>query len=316
MAGDALTPRERVGRAFNHEEPDRVPIDFGGKGSGLGLALYEELKDKLGVVSPTQVLDKRLGSAVVDESILKRFHVDTRYVYLQSSAKWDPRPDPTDGSFFDEWGGKLRCPREGLYYDHVEHPIKDPSVKAIERHRWPEPEDASRISGLRELARLYSESGYAVGTYLKGVWETTWILRGFENVLADLILNRKFLHSLLDKTTDILEGILSRLLDEVGDYLSFVCITCDLGTQVAPMLSKSAYEEFVRPREMRLFDLVKKKSPAKVAQHCCGSISELIPSIIEAGVEILNPIQVSAAGMEPSRLKREYGNELVFWGGS
>jgi len=90
----SMNSRERVWKALNHQIPDRVPLDFGSKGSGLALGAYEELKKCLRVETPTQVLDVRLGLAAIDESILERFHIDTRYVYMKASRSWDPKANP------------------------------------------------------------------------------------------------------------------------------------------------------------------------------------------------------------------------------
>lgn len=315
MATERMSSRERVSRAFDHKEPDRVPIDFGSKGSGLGLLAYEEFKRELGVESETEVLDKRLGLAVIEAKILNRFNVDTRYVYMRASTSWDPQADPQNDTFLDEWGATLRRPDGGFYYDHVEFPIKEASIDAIRAHKWPDPSDKSRVAGAAEEAKRYHEQGYAVGTYLKGIWETSWIVRGIENCMSDMYLNKDFYHHLLDQVAEVLIGELSLFLDEVGPYLSFVCVTEDLGTQLNLMISPQAYKEFMRPRTTRIFEVIKKKSNAKVAQHSCGAIFPLIPELIATGVEILNPVQVSARGMDTKLLKGEYGDDLVFWGG-
>ncbi len=314
MATERMSSRERVTRAFDHKEPDRVPIDFGSRGSGLGLLVYDEFKRELGVDSETEVLDKRLGLAVIDAKILKRFNVDTRYVYMKASANWDPQANPQEDTFLDEWGATLKRPEGGFYYDHVEPPIKEASIDAIRRHKWPDPSDKSRVQGVAEEARRYHEQGYAVGTYLKGIWETSWIVRGIENCMTDMYQNKEFYHHLLDRIAEVLIGELSLFLDEVGPYLSFVCVTEDLGTQLNLMISPQSYKEFVNPRSKRLFEAIKKKSNAKVAQHSCGAIFPLIPELIATGIEILNPIQVSARGMDTKLLKSEYRPRSRFLG--
>ena len=311
----SMSSRERVWKAFNHQIPDRVPLDLGSRGSSLALGAYEEFKKRLGITAPTQVLDKRLGLAAIDENILDRFHIDTRYVYMNPSRSWDPQIDLVEDSFIDEWGVTLKRPQNGFYYDYVGYPIKEPTKDALRRHPWPDPEDPSRYEGLREVARGLYNKGFALGSYLKGSFETTWGLRGFEVALMDIALNPIFFHELLDRVADILARMVERFLDEVGEYLQFFCITCDLGTQQSLIISPSNYRSFVRPYEKRIFDIIWKKSKAKVAQHSCGAIFKLIPDLIETGVEILNPIQTNARGMDTKLLKREFGRDLVFWGG-
>ena len=311
----SMNSRERVWKALNHQIPDRVPLDFGSKGSGLAFGVYEELKKHLGVTTPTQVLDIRLGLAAIDESILNRFHVDTRYVYMKASKSWDPRTNPQEDTFVDEWGATLKRPQEGFYYDHVAFPIKEATMEALKKHPWPDPDDPSRYEGLKEMAKAYYEKGYAVGSYMKGVFETTWILRGFEQALMDMALEPKSYHALADKISEILSRMVENFLTEVGDYLHFFCITCDLGTQLAPMISPADYKTSVRPYEKRIYEVIRRKSKAKVAQHSCGAIFKIIPHLIEAGIDILNPIQTNAKGMDTALLKKEFGKDICFWGG-
>jgi len=312
---DSMTGRERVWKALNHQVPDRVPQDFGSRGSGIGLAGYEELKKRLGVKTPTEVLDSRLGLAVIDESILDRFHIDTRYVYMKAAASWDPKANALEDTFVDEWGATLKRPKGGFYYDHVGFPLKEATLDALKAHRWPDPDDPTRYEGLRETARSYYEKGYAVGSYMKGTWETMWILRGVEQAMMDMVLEPEFFHALADKASEILARMVENFLGEVGGYLQFFCVTCDLGTQIAPMISPDDYKAKVRPYEKRIFETVKRKSNAKVAQHSCGAIFKIIPHLIDAGIDILNPIQTSAKGMDTALLKREFGKDLCFWGG-
>jgi len=310
-----MSSRERVWKALNHQVPDRVPLDFGSRGSGLAFGAYEELKKRLGIETPTQVLDQRLGLAVVDESILDRFHIDTRYVYMKGSTSWDPKADSGEDTFIDEWGATLKRPKDGFYYDHVGFPIKEPTLDAIRKHAWLDPDDPTRYGGLREVAKSYYERGYAIGSYMKGVFETTWILRGVERAMMDLALEPKFFHALADKVSEILSRMVENFLTEVGDYLQFFCVTTDLGTQIGLMISPSDYKTFVRPYEKRIYETIRKKSKAKVAQHSCGAIFRLIPDLIETGIDILNPVQTNAKGMDTALLKKEFGRDLCFWGG-
>ena len=310
-----ITSRERTLLAFNRKMPDRVPLDLGSKGSSIALSAYEDLKTYLGIETPTSILDKRLGIAVIDEEVLERFHTDTRYIYMKAPAHWELRPDRVNDTWVDEWGATLKRPQGGYYYDHVEYPIKEADLGALKKYNFVDPDDRGRYAGLREEAKKYYDKGYAVGTYLKGVAETIWILRGMQNAFIDMGLNKSFYHALADKTSEILARMVENLIAEVGEYLQFICVTCDLGTQNNQMISIDTYKTFVRPYEKRIFDVVKKNSEAKAAQHSCGAIFDLIPYIIESGVEIINPVQTNARGMDTALLKKEYGAEVCFWGG-
>ena len=310
-----MNSRERVWKTLNHQVPDRVPLDFGSRGSGLALGAYEDLKKRMAVGTPTQVLDQRLGLAAIDESILNRFQIDTRYVYMKGSKSWDPKADPKEDTFVDEWGATLKRPRGGFYYDHVGFPIKEPTLDAMKKHTWLDPDDPTRYEGLRAVAKNYYERGYAVGSYMKGVFETTWILRGVEQAMMDLVLEPRFFRALADKISEILCRMVENFLTEVGEYLQFFCITTDLGTQIGLMISPSDYKTFIRPYEKRIYEAIRRKSKAKVAQHSCGAIFKLIPDLIETGIDVLNPIQTNAKGMDTALLKKEFGKDLCFWGG-
>jgi uroporphyrinogen decarboxylase len=133
--------------------------------------------------------------------------------------------------------------------------------------------------------------------------------------MMDLVLEPRFFHALADKVSEVLSRMVENFLTEVGDYLQFFCITTDLGTQIGLMISPSDYKTFVRPYEKRIYETIRKKSKAKVAQHSCGAIFQLIPDLIETGIDILNPIQTNAKGMDTALLKREFGKDLCFWGG-
>ena len=307
--------RERVLKAFNRQQPDRIPIDFGSKGSSLVIGAYDKLKEKLGLEKPTEILDTRLGLAQIDSEILDKFKVDTRYVYMKGAASHDPQWNTAEDTFVDEWGVTLKKPKGGLYYDYVKFPIQEPNIQALKTHQWPDPDDPTRFEGLREEAKALYDRGYAVGTYIKGVWETTWALRSMENACLDLLTEKKFYLAMADRVADVLSRMVENFFCEVGDYVQWICVTCDLGSQENLLISPQAYKEFVRPFEIRIYEAARKHSSAKIAQHSCGAVYPLIPNIIDAGVEILNPIQTSAKGMDTAKLKAEFGNHLCFWGG-
>lgn len=171
-----MTSRERVWKAFNHQTPDRVPLDFGSKGSGLAIKTYEELAFRFGVKMPAKVLDQRLGLAVIDDAILDRFQIDTRYVYMQSSKSWDPKANLREDTFVDEWGATLKRPENGLYYDHIGFPIKEPTHAAIKNHKWLDPDDPSRYRRAENPANRNScRRGARGGTCDDGSFSLRWL---------------------------------------------------------------------------------------------------------------------------------------------
>ncbi len=173
---------------------------------------------------------------------------------------------------------------------------------------------------LAEVARraqaLHEETDYAIMVGFGGnLVEWGQFLRGFDNFLADLAGDPAAAHKLLDALTELHLQNLERFLGAVGPYLDIVQMGDDLGMQNGPQFSPQMYREFFLPRHQQIYTAVKKYSDCFVFLHSCGSLYDLIPMLIEAGVEILNPVQTSARDMEPHRLKREFGKDLCFWGG-
>ncbi|MDO9340173.1 MAG: uroporphyrinogen decarboxylase family protein [Bacteroidales bacterium] len=144
-------------------------------------------------------------------------------------------------------------------------------------------------------------------------WGT--FLRRIDNFLMDLYLEPVNVHRLLDKLLEMHLDFLSKICKAVGDIVEIIKFGDDLGTNTGPFMPNEIYNEFFRSRHKIMCDYVKANSSAHTMLHCCGGIYELIPELIEAGFEILNPVQINAVNMEPERLKKEFGSELTFWGG-
>ena len=169
-----MTSRERVLASLRHEEPDRVPIDLGGGTTGIEVGAYDRLKVALGFQSQTKTFVR--DHVEVDEPILQRFGIDTRYVRVGSPRGYRPQIDP-DNSYLDIWGTRWRKPPSSLYWDMVGHPIAEPTLEALKTYRWPDPHDLGRTDGIGERARTLREQGeYAVVEYTDGkvnvqVWD-------------------------------------------------------------------------------------------------------------------------------------------------
>ena len=222
--------------------------------------------------------------------------------------------------FYDEWGIGWRMPREGgLYYDMFHHPLREArSFADIDAYELPDPLDPTRYEGMRERARQIAEvEGKAVflGSMSAGFMELTAWTRGFEDYFADFAANQKLLTYLMDRFVDLKLAYWEKALAEVGDYVDVVNEADDFAGQFGTLISPEQYRKIARPRHRKIFDFIHSHSKAKVFFHSCGSIRAVIPDLIEAGVDILNPVQVSATGMDSAELKREFGRELCFWGG-
>jgi uroporphyrinogen decarboxylase len=321
-----MLSRERVLTALNHEEPDRVPVDLAGtEVTGICRNAYAALLARMGRpeldVNVVNMLQQLAG---VHEEVLQALEVDVRPIETNTPAgfRYEVRDEGDYESYYDQWGAKLSRPKAGgHYFDYVESPIKESTLAALERYSWPDPDDLSRYEGLRERARAIREgTPYAlVGTCGWGgdiLARPQWI-RGYAESMLDLAANPDFAEAFLERLTDIAVRGWEHFLDEVGEYLDVAIFGDDLGVQDGPMISPAMYRRLVKPRHARIVETIKARTKAKVLLHSCGAVGEFIPDIIEIGVDILNPIQVSAAGLgDTAELKRSYGRDLAFWGGA
>jgi uroporphyrinogen decarboxylase len=308
------TKRERVLRALTRKETDKVPVDLGGKLSSIALSSYEDLKILLGVEEITNVLDERLQIATIADEILKKYEVDTRYIYQNKPKSWDPQWD--GDTFVDEWGMVLRKPVNGFYYDYINAPMANcKNKKDINSYSWPNVLDMSRNEGsLEKVKALQDQDSPFIITTLKGTFEMAWALRGIENFFEDLVVNQSFAEELLDKVLDVQMEIYGPFFEEIAPYLDMVAFTDDVGGQNTLIISPKMYREIIKPRHKKMVEFIKTKANALTAYHTCGSVFELIPDIYEIGVDVLNPIQTSAKDMNIEIIKSEYGKYLSFWG--
>ena len=319
-----MTPRERVAAALAHREPDRIPIDLGSTlVSSIVTAAYVPLREHLGLPAEDVVIFEQTQQLpYLSEDLLERFAVDTRVVALPRERAFRPEL-VDDGAYWgwtDAWGAKLRMPKAGgLYFDWVGYPIADLTVEAVDAYRWPEFETAANLAAIRDQAiTLRRDTDYAlVGTANigGGIFEQACRMAGMEAFMMTMVADRRAAERLLDGITDCYIEVAERYLAEVGEFLDVYQYGDDVATQETWMISPDAYASLIKPRQRRLFDAIRAKTEAKLFYHGCGAVFDLIPHLIEIGVDVLNPVQVSARGMDPKRLKATYGKDIVFWGG-
>ena len=316
----AMSPRQRVLTALNHQEPDLVPLDFGTGGNTSPVPeLYSGLARQYGVEPDGPLLRHFLRLAVVDERILQDLDIDTRPVYMGTVSR-GARSCTEPGAFYDDWGVKWKEIQAGgtVYRELASSPLADARVDDLQTYPgWPDPLDADRYVGVKEQAEhLYHETDFAlVGCPgFNSIWERGWYLCGFEYMLESMALNLEFVHVLLRKMTDLCKAALGQYLSLVGPYLQVVKMSDDLGSQNGPLISPKTYREVIKPYHKELFSFVKQFTDARIFMHTCGSVYRLLPDLVEAGVEVLNPVQVSAKDMDTRRLKAEFGDRLSFWG--
>jgi uroporphyrinogen decarboxylase len=313
-----LKSRERVRRTLRHEETDRVPLSLGESlTTSMSVKAHDHLKTHLGIDGANKLMSKLFQVVFVDERILRHFEIDFRPL-TGRAPKYSRQRDLGNHTFVDEWGSKVRMPPSGFYYDFIEFPLKDANVEDLDSYPWPDPYDEGLTEGIdKEGKDLYENSQYAIvgsPSLGKSIFEQSSYLRGLDTLLLDLLINKEFAHALFKKIMDIQKAKYGAFLDKVGKYLDIVTIGDDLGMQDGPLMSPKSYREMVKPYHKEYFSFIKEKTDAKLFLHSCGSVYDLIPDLIDAGVDILNPVQVSARNMDCSRLKREFGDRLSFWG--
>lgn len=321
---ETMTSRERVIKALNHEEPDRVPIDLGGFQTGIHVKAYQALLDYLGRQEQVQILDPVQQIAIPSEYILEKFHVDLRYITAHGpdSFQGGIEKNQRDGKGWfdlkDEFGVVWSMPEDQmLYMDISHHPLADATVQDIADYPFPKGGDPSRFTGVREKAlEIKRNTPFALSSGICGVtYETCWYLRGLERWFIDMKQNPGFCEALIDQTARFWVDWMRGFLGEVGDLLDVIMIGDDLAGQQGPLFSPAFYRQVVRPRQQQVIDQIKKHTKAKIWYHTCGNCTPYIPDLIEMGVDALNPVQISARNMDPAVLKEKFGKDIVFWGG-
>jgi uroporphyrinogen decarboxylase len=311
-----MKPRERVLAAMAHREPDRVPIDVGGTSFStiIGQA-YERLKAHLGTASETRYMKRKSRSALLDEGVARRLQADTRPLLVGGPDGWQDVYSE-DGSFRDEFGVVWRKAGDG-HYAPTGNPLRDATLADLEAFPWPDPLNPGRTRGLREQARrLHEGSEYAVVLSLPvGFVHLSQYLRGYEQWLMDIVLDPALLDAVMDRALEWWLALAGAVLDEVGPYVDVVAFGDDVAFHDRPMVDLGRYRRLFKPRHRKMIDLLKSKSEARVLYHCCGAVRPLIGEFIDIGVDALNPVQVSSAGMDTRLLKAEFGEQICFWGG-
>ena len=311
-----MTSKERVLRAINHEETDRIPLDLGGMACSLFDQAYLRLRDALGITGDIAPFRRGSNTSYYDERVLDALDIDVRRVFAKVSDRYPIVHE--DGTFSSEWGILQRRGQFGVEF--VRHPLQDlEDPEELETYPWPKAKDCLVLDGMRERAkRLHDEGKYAISLRapMNGIFEISCWLRGMQNFMVDMLSEETLAHALAEKVLDVQLDWYGALLDEVGPYVDIVETGDDYGTQNSLMASADCLEEFILSRRKRLNDMIRQKAPqAKIFLHCCGSIQRIIPNLCACGVDILNPVQTLAADMDPYMLKEKYGASICFHGG-
>jgi uroporphyrinogen decarboxylase len=344
----AMTSRERILAALDHCETDRVPVDFSGhRSSGIAAIAYPGLRKFLGLPpGPVRVYDVIQQLAVVDEDVLDRFGVDTIELgrgFALEEESWSPWTLP-DGTpcFVPAWtqierderrwvirskSGRVlaHMPDGALYFEQTYFPFLDgDDLNAISdvlgESMWtaiagpPGPVSSQELSEGAKRLRTGTDRAI-IGLFGGNLFEVGQFLYRNDRFLMLLAGEPQHAHRFLDKLMEIHLANLERFLGAVGEHIDIILFGDDLGMQTGPMMSPQMYCEFFKPRHKLLWSRAKELADVKVMLHCCGGVRELLSHLIEAGIDAINPVQISCSGMDAAELKEEFGGELTFWGG-
>lgn len=347
-----MTSRERILAALQHREPDRVPVDFSGhRSSGIMAMAYARLRDFLGLPKkPIRVYDPIQQLAIVDEDVLERFQADTielgRAFALEDKwwSEWTlpdgtpclmpiwarPHRAPGEWQLRSQTGRVLgRMPDGVIYFEQAHFPLldSDPTrvAEAFAECQWtafatpPGPivagPDGERL--LAETARRFRQQTdrAILGLFGGNLLEIGQYFFRNDNFFLLLAGEPERAHRFLDQLLEVHLANLDRFLDAVGQHVDVILFGDDFGMQQGPQISRAMYREFFQSRQRLMWQRVHERSKAKVMLHCCGGVRPLLDDMIEAGLDAINPVQITCRGMEAAGLKQDFGKRMTFWGG-
>jgi uroporphyrinogen decarboxylase len=316
-----VTSRERIANAVSHKEGS-LPIDFGGLHTSIHEKGYASVRNYLDWEEKDPVIQDYFQMIVFpDEELSNRFGNDTLPVYTNPPDGWKLNIIEKDDGFYftNEWGITFRKPKDGYFFDLYECPLqKIRTLEDAKKYRYTDPENPGRIRGLREkFKKLHEKTDKAIVLFcpVGGIYEHSYFLRGLTEYYMDIAGAPEIADYIAEKTCEWETAYFRYVLKEVGEYVDIVQMGDDLGGNNGLLFSKEHYYKYFKDRERRVIDAIRESCDAAVYMHNCGSISEIIPDLIEIGVQILNPVQVQAANMDSCFLKQEFGKEITFWGG-
>lgn len=315
--------RKRVEEALAHHEPDRIPLDL-----TITKMPYVRLREFLGLPPDTGVKGDRFGEVQPALDLLETLGIDIAFIKLRGPLNWTPLPSEDDGLILDEWGvgrRRVELPDGSTLLEVTFSPLQDkhPAEIDLDEISWPNPYDPGRIAGLAEEAqRLYEETDLALmGRFGGTIMEQASFLRGYTQWLIDLKMHPEFASQLMNRIADIQIALDEIGIRAAGRYLTIFKLSGeDLGMQDRPMFSPQMWQEILRPVLKRRWQAARRAldqndaAHVKLMLHSDGAIRPFIPDLIEDGIEILDPVQIQCPGMEPDKLKRDFGAYLTFHG--
>jgi uroporphyrinogen decarboxylase len=350
-----MTARQRVLASIDHKEPDRLPVDLGATpSSGISAAAYHHLKRHLGMQGNTRVYDVVQQLAQPEEEILDCFKIDAvdigrtfndrdddwydvqlPYGIPAQLPAWFRPVEQSDGSWdaFHPDGTRIATmPVGATFFDQTCFPYIDGYPddfsalgdwmgkvhwSGLVHSPWDHTSEADFWQQLRQRALALRQSSDRALVIVAGcnLFEWGTFLRRMDNFLMDLANDQANVERLLDALLESHLNTLEKVCAAVGDVADILRFGDDLGTDIGPFMSPATYRKLFKPRHAALTAYVKEHSQMKTFLHSCGSIYKLMPDLIEAGYDVINPVQTNSRNMEPWRLKKEFGRDITFWGG-
>ena len=345
MTMNKYTSRQRVVAALNHKEADMVPFDFGGtRSTGINALAYHKLRERLGISKGNaRIYDLRQLLADVEPEIAALFGSDCAQLHRMAPScglkideykpevmmdgntydvpkEYNPVPLPDGSAGITDSSGRvvLKRPAGGLYFDDVYSPLADITAeKELDTISYPSISDEETAFLARKGEELCTGTDYAIvaplgiSIFEKGIKDF-----GYEEWLVRIMTDEYIVTAYLERLAEAYIKIVDKFSEKAGRFVQVVQGNDDLGMQSAPLIPPAVYRRLFKPFHQRIFTHIKKKLPhVFILLHSCGSIYDLIPDLIETGIDALNPVQINAGKMNPETLKRDFGKDITFWGG-
>jgi len=315
-----MTSRQRVLTALAHEEPDRVPLALGGGPYGLVDDLYLRLVQLLGLGQPVPPFRTGHSISYMDDRLLAALGIDLRYCWPGLLPNSPVTPGPQPDTFYDSFG---QVWKQALPYFYAGNGILKDSGRPddIERLvRWPDPSDPRWMDGVAERARLLHEQSDAfivmrmVASH--GPFQTACDLRGTENFLMDMALQPEYARALLEKVTSLIDGLLESAMRAGGRYFDMIELPGDdYAGNSSTIISPRMFRQFIKPCLAQLISTIRQHNPhTRIMLHSDGAITNLLPDIIDLGVDVIHPLEPLPA-TDLRAVKQQFGKQVTFLGG-
>jgi uroporphyrinogen decarboxylase len=300
-----VTPRKRILSTIERRSPDRLPVGF-----KASIDILERLQNELGATSLHGLID----SLPVDTfGLFNNSMVGIFPVYVGGPKRVMYPDSYPDGTWDTMFGYKRRWKKSatGKNEEVISNPLADAADKAdLEKYPWPQ----ANWFDYSKMAQDSQQAGDKAVIFLAGsLWQAAHLV-GYEHLLMQMVADPLFVETCFDKLGEFFAEFTRKSLKAADGRIDIVCVQDDMGTQAGPLISPALYRRFFKAHHKKIYD-VAHDFGAKVMQHSCGAVVEFIPDFIDIGVDILDPVQTSAAGMDPRQLKREFGRDLCFHGG-